>query len=71
MFFIYYVVAKPLINIFYKKVDREALFQVEIVDYLLKELKLGDLFTEDEVQKCIGTVRINAIRSTEYHDRGR
>jgi len=45
--------------------------KVEIVDYLLKELKLGDLFTEDEVQKCIGTVRINAIRSTEYHDRGR
>ena len=55
----------------FTKIDRETLFQVEIVDYLLKELKLGDLFTEDEVQKCIGTVRINAIRSTEYHDRGR
>ena len=62
-----------LLWIYSTKIDRETLIQVEIVDYLLKELKLGDLFTEDEVQKCIGIVRINAIRSsaTEYHDRGR
>ena len=45
--------------------------QIEIVDYLLKDLKLDDIFTEDEIQKCIGIVRINAIRSTEDHDHGR
>ena len=47
------------------------MLQIEIVDYLLKDLKLDDIFTEDEIQKCIGIVRINAIRSTEDHDHGR
>lgn len=39
--------------------------QLEIVDYLRKDLKLADLFTEAQVQKCIGIVRINAIKTPD------
>ena len=38
----------------------------EIVDYLLTELHLDDLFTVQEVQKCIGIIRINAINSHDH-----
>ena len=38
----------------------------EIVDYLLTELHLDDLFTAQEVQKCIGIIRINAINSHDH-----
>ena len=40
--------------------------RTEIVDYLLTELHLADLFTEQEVQKCIGIIRINAINSHDH-----
>ena len=38
----------------------------EIVDYLLTGLNLADLFTAEEIQKCIGIIRINAINSKDH-----
>ena len=40
----------------------------EIVDYLLTELNLSDLFTAEEIQKCIGIIRINAINSKDHRN---
>ena len=39
--------------------------QVEIVDYLLNDLALSDLYDEETIQKCIGIIRINGINSTD------
>ena len=29
------------------------------------DLKLGDLFSADEIQKCIGIIRINCVQSND------
>ena len=36
---------------------------LSIVDFIQKELGLHDLFSEDEIQKCIGIVNVNGIQS--------
>lgn len=38
-----------------------------IEDYIRGDLKMGDLFTEQEIQKCIGIIRINGCRSPDYN----
>ena len=44
--------------------------KVDIVDYLLNDLQLDDLFDEEEIQKCIGIIRINGISSTDNQGPG-
>ena len=34
-----------------------------VVDYIQHELGLADLFSEDEIQQCIGIVNVNGIKS--------
>ena len=48
--------------------DRDTYDQLqrEIVEYLRNDLQLADLWSEDEVQKCIGIIRINAINSSDH-----
>ena len=36
---------------------------LSIVDFIQNELGLHDLFSEDEIQKCIGIVNVNGIQS--------
>ena len=44
--------------------------KVDIVDYLLNDLQLDDLFDEEEIQKCIGIIRINGISSADNQGPG-
>ena len=39
------------------------LYQTQIVDFILKDLGLSDLFSPDEVNRCIGILRTNGIES--------
>jgi hypothetical protein len=42
--------------------------QLTEVDYIRKDLKLADIFSEAEIQKCIGIIQINGIRSDSVQD---
>ena len=57
------------INLLQDRITWDAM-KVDIVDYLLNDLQLDDLFDEEEIQKCIGIIRINGISSTDNQGPG-
>lgn len=48
-----------------RKLQMEAwnTFQCQIVDYIQKDLGLSDLFSDADIHRCIGIIRVNAVQS--------